>query len=326
MSEPRADYDNPWKDVLEQYFEAFMALFFPAAHADIDWARGYEFLDTELRQVVREAVVGPRRVDKLVRVWRQGGAEAWVLVYVEVQSQAEASFARRMYVYHYRLFDRYERLVASLAVLGDEQPGWRPDHFGSELWGCQAQLRFPSVKLLDYRARWALLEASPNPFATVVMAHLKSQETRGDAVARQQWKLALTRQRYARGYGRADVLRLFQFIDWVMQLPAGLEESFWRELRQFEEETQMPYITSVERLGMQKGLEQGRQEGLRAGLRAGIEVGLELKFGPEAAPLARDQPARGSRAAAGHPGPAPNREHAGGAAPALSGRGCRSGW
>lgn len=204
-----------------------------------------------------------------------------MLVHVEVQSQAEASFARRMYVYHYRLFDRYERLVASLAVLGDEQPGWRPDHFGYELWGCQAQLRFPSVKLLDYRARWALLEASPNPFATVVMAHLKSQETRGDAVARQQWKLALTRQLYARGYGRADVLRLFQFIDWVMHLPAGLEESFWRELRQFEEETQMPYITSVERLGMQKGLEQGRQEGLRAGLLAGIEVGLELKFGPE---------------------------------------------
>ncbi len=66
-----------------------------------------------------------------MRVWRQDGAEAWVLVHVEVQSQAEADFAERMYIYNYRLFDRFRRRVASLAVLGDERAGWRPDRFGS---------------------------------------------------------------------------------------------------------------------------------------------------------------------------------------------------
>jgi hypothetical protein len=33
------------------------------------------------------------------------------------------------------------------------------------------------VKLLDYREEWAKLEGSDNPAATVVMAHLKAQET-----------------------------------------------------------------------------------------------------------------------------------------------------
>ncbi len=37
------DTDSPWKEILEHYFEPFMALFFPDAHAEIDWERGYEF-------------------------------------------------------------------------------------------------------------------------------------------------------------------------------------------------------------------------------------------------------------------------------------------
>jgi hypothetical protein len=42
-----------------------------------------------------------------------------------------------------------------------------------------------------------------------------------------------------------------------MSLPKTLEQEFWREVRQLEEETRRPYITSVERRGRQ----QGRQEG-----------------------------------------------------------------
>ena len=273
MSAHRADYDSPWKEALERYFEAFMAFFFPQAHRDIEWSRGYEFLDKELQQVTPDAALGRRRVDKLMKVWQKGGEEAWVLVHVEVQSQAEASFAERMYVYNYRLFDRYRRRVASLAVLGDEWVAWRPDQFGYALWGCKVGLTFPVVKLLDYREQWSALEESSNPFATVVMAHLKAQETRGDEEERRTWKLFLTRRLYDRGYGREDVLHLFRFIDWVMRLPEALEEGFWQEVRQYEEVKHMPYITSVERMGIKKGMQQG--------LLAGIELGLELKFGSE---------------------------------------------
>jgi hypothetical protein len=61
-----------------------MAFFFPQAHAEIDWPRGYEVLDKELQQVVRAAETGRRVVDKLVKVWRRDGQEAWVLIHVEV--------------------------------------------------------------------------------------------------------------------------------------------------------------------------------------------------------------------------------------------------
>ena len=229
---------------------------------------------------MRDAELGKRLVDKLVKIYRTGGEETWVLVHVEVQSQEESNFAQRMYVYHYRIFDRYQRSIASLAVLGDERATWRPNQFSDELWGCEVRFRFPVVKLLDYEQRWQELEASRNPFATVVMAHLKAQETRNDARERFSSKLYLTRRLYEQGYEREDVINLFRFIDWVMSLPQELEQDFWREVIQLQEERRMPYITSIERIGIQKGIEQSLQQ-MRQILRESIELGLSLKFGDE---------------------------------------------
>ena len=75
------DYDNPWKTALERYFPQFMALFFPEAHAGIDWSRGYAFLDKELQKVVRDAKLGRRLADKLVRVYGTDGVEDRVLAH-----------------------------------------------------------------------------------------------------------------------------------------------------------------------------------------------------------------------------------------------------
>jgi hypothetical protein len=41
------DYDSPWKEALDAYFEPFLALLFPEVHRPIDWSRGYESLDKE---------------------------------------------------------------------------------------------------------------------------------------------------------------------------------------------------------------------------------------------------------------------------------------
>jgi hypothetical protein len=73
------------------------------------------------------------------------------------------------------------------------------------------------------------------------------------------------------------VINLFRFIDWVMSLPEELEQDFWREVIQLQEDRRMPYITSIERIGIQKGIQQG----IRQGLLEAIELGLRLKFGDE---------------------------------------------
>ncbi len=259
MTDPSTSFDSPWKDIVEAYLPDFIAFFFPDVYDQIDWEQGFEFLDQELRQVVRDAELGKRFVDKLVKIYRTGGEETWILLHLEIQSQYEAGFAERIYVYQYRIYDRYRRKVASLVVLGDESRSWRPSEFGYEIFGVEINFRFRVVKLLDLGQDWSALSANDNPFATVVMAHLKASQTRSDRQERLQWKLSLTRQLYQKGYQRLDVINLFRFIDWVMSLPDNLEIEFWSQLRQFEEEQRMPYITSVERQGIEQGLQQGMQ-------------------------------------------------------------------
>jgi hypothetical protein len=178
-----------------------------------------------------------------------------------------------MYVYNYRLFDRYYREVASLAVLGDERPTWRPDRFGYSLFGCKVGIEYPVVKLWDYVAHLDALEAHPNPFAILVAAHLRTQQTRDDPEARRGWKVRLVRSLYERGLTAEDVRRLFRFIDWMMDLPQGLAEQFWQDLERLEKDKSMPYVTSVERMA----LERGRQEALLES----IEWSLQAKFGAD---------------------------------------------
>jgi hypothetical protein len=117
MSKELDDYDSPWKKILEAYFQEFVTFFFPAAAEGIDWSRGHTFLDKELQQIVQDAELGKRLADKLVKVWRKDGDDAWVLAHVEVQGQERSDFAKRMFVYNYRIFDRYDRPVARTMVM-----------------------------------------------------------------------------------------------------------------------------------------------------------------------------------------------------------------
>ncbi len=245
-----ADYDSPWKEALDIYFRAFLALFYPEIHADIDWERGFNFLDKELQKIVPRAVQGRLYVDKLVKAWRKDGAETWVLIHIEVQTQADPRFPKRMYDYNTRIYARYNRTVVSLAVLADDDPDWRPDHYRDELWGWSVGMTWPPAKLLDHAKRVAALEASDNPFAKVVLAHLKALETRDDPQSRRTWKVRLVRGLYERGFSGEDVRGLLRIIDWLMKLPPQLAEEFEQEVDKYEEDQRMPYVTSVERVGI----------------------------------------------------------------------------
>ncbi len=281
------DFDSPWKDILEAWFQEFMIFFFPHAAEDIDWDTGYEFLDKELQQVVRDADLGRRYADKLVKLWLKNGQAAYVLVHVEIQGQTDIGFAERMFVYNYRFYDRFRKPVVSLAVLADESPDWRPDRFDYGLWGSETGIRFPVVKLLDYLKRLDMLEASENPFALATLAHLETQKTRQNPDMRFESKLRFVKSLYIRGWDRKKIILLFHFIDWVMRLPGHLEDRLWDTIHKIEEEGKMSYISSVERIGYKRGLSEGIAQGVTQGVAQGvkqaIELGLSLKFGDDTA-------------------------------------------
>ncbi len=260
LAVPPDTFDSPWKDAIAQAFPEFLAFYFPAAHRGIDWTRGHMFLDTELRGILREADAGVRHADQLVQVHRKRGGPGWVYVHVEVQATRKADFERRMFTYSYRLFERFGRPVASLVVLADPHRRWRPDGYGFELFGSRHWLSFPTVKLLDYKADIDSLLANPNPFALVTAAHLLTRQTRNQPRQRLAAKWKLVRLLYERDWSKERVIGLFKVLDWMMSLPDALEGRLWQDIEAFEGKRNMPYITSVERIGMRKGFERGREQ------------------------------------------------------------------
>ena len=78
-------------------------------------------------------------------------------------------------------------------MLGDQSHNRRPLEFGYELFDWRIQFSFAVVKLLDLAQHWQTFSQNPNPFATVVMAHLKANQTPKDRQQQLQWKLTLTR-------------------------------------------------------------------------------------------------------------------------------------
>jgi hypothetical protein len=153
MALPTADLDSPWKDILRAYFPQAIAFFFPNTAALIDWNRPYELLDKEFQQITRDAELGKRYADQLVKVWQVNGTELWLLVHVEVQAQPEKTFSQRMFTYSLRIFDRYQQVPISLAILCDESDSWRPHSYEANYPDIRLNFEFGTVKLIDYRMR-----------------------------------------------------------------------------------------------------------------------------------------------------------------------------
>jgi len=245
--------DEAWKVIIEELFPDFLSFFFPQIYKDINFAKGFEFLDKELQKILKRSEVGKKIVDKLVKVYLNDGSEKWLLIHIEVQGYQEENFSERIYIYNYRIFDRYRKKVISLALLTDTNRNYRPSIFQISRWGFDLSFQFPIIKLVDYQGKWEKLEQNLNPFSTVVMSFLKTIETKGSEQERYSWKKRFLIELYDKGLKRETIYFLYQFIDIIMNLSEDLEDALTEEITTIEEDRKMSIITSAERLGIKKG-------------------------------------------------------------------------
>jgi hypothetical protein len=141
------------------------------------------------------------------------------------------------------------------------------------------------------------LEQDDNPFALVVLAHLRTLQTVGEkkAPTRKVFKKQLIHLCWERGYRPKYTGQLLRFLDGVMWLPDNLEQELRQELAIEEKELMSQYVTSWERMAKEEGKWEGKLEGILEGqlkgklegelsgeqkaLRATIAETLELRFG-----------------------------------------------
>jgi hypothetical protein len=263
--------------VIERFFPQFLLFFAPNLYKDVDFSQPFTFLDKEMLQLSKKGLKRSKFVDKLVKIRLKDGSEQWLLVHIEVQGDEDEGFSLRMFRYFYRIFDRYGKPIVSMAVVTGPA-NWKPTRkYELKFYDSGVEFQYLMSTLMDYEREKLL--ANDNPMAIVVLAAQDSERLRRRHQARYDVKWHLIRMLYQRNYTRQEIIDLFDFIEWVLQLSNKDEERLCEEINKLEEGNQMPYITSVERIGIQKGLQQGLQQGALEESQQLIIETLDERFG-----------------------------------------------
>lgn len=276
---PNSDHDGHWKDALETWLQDCVTLLWPKLHGWIDWHSPPQFMDKELRRAGGTLYRDRRYVDKLVQLQARG-RPTLLLLHAEVQAHLERNFAERMFHYYTRLRARYPEhdLLQFAIITQGKNLGKirRVEYNDAPLSGNFLRLSYstPVIHLQDWQGQEAHLAelAASNPFALVVLAELHAAANPAQPANRLDRKLQLVRALYRYRYPEKTIRQLFLFIDSTLKLPAELDETFSQALETLEQEQNMAYISSVERVGIRKGIQQGLQQGLL--------TLLQQRFGP----------------------------------------------
>ena len=236
----KIDYDTHWKEIIEAQFEDFIAFFLPDAYEIIDFEQPVEFLEQEFHKLIADKFKKGKAInDKLVKVFLKDGTEKWILIHIEVQSSHETDFAKRMFIYFYRIFDKYEQELTPLAIYTGESVPRNYDRFEYNFLGTKNTYKFNAYQVR--KAKEADLLQSDNPFALAVLATKYSYQFKGDKYKKFTFKKELFALAEKKKYSYIQVSNLLKFIFFILRLPNNLEIQFINDVNNTFEKSENMY-------------------------------------------------------------------------------------
>jgi predicted transposase/invertase (TIGR01784 family) len=227
---------------------------------------------------------------RLIKVFTRRGSEEWLLVHIEIQGYHDKDFGKRLFRYWYRILDKYDKPVTTIAIFTNADKNFNPDAYEYECLGTTNTFRFNTYKIIEQDE--AALEHSSNPFAMVVLTvllALKSKRmTDGDLF---NLKFSLAKQLLQHKFSKKKIGDLLIFLQLYVRFadPAynlnfdkaievitknkktmGIREMVLERAKKEGLETGL-------KTGLKRGRLKGREEGLEEGLEKGLEKGKEVK-------------------------------------------------
>ncbi|GGM77951.1 hypothetical protein GCM10010967_07060 [Dyadobacter beijingensis] len=265
--------DILWKSILEEVFDDFLKFFFANAETLFDLDKGFEYLDKELEQLFPPEgdSFAIRDVDKLVKVHCRTGAEAWLLVHIEVQGYRDETFPDRMFTYYYRIWDRYRKPITAFAILTDNYSHFQPAQFEQACLGTSLCFRFNIFKVLDQSGED--LEASDNPFAQVVLtAKIALMEKKVTVDELYRLKIDLAKRLLSHEIPKWKIGKLMEFLKFYIRL--GNEEMDEQLDLEIDSVANQSYISmTFEEAILHIVKEEAKEYGIEKGLERGVEQG-----------------------------------------------------
>lgn len=226
---PIADKDARWKIIIEQLFEDFVDFFRPDLSGKIDFSKGVIFLEQELHQILPDWLKGTKNyTDKLAKVTLKTGEEQCLFIHTEVQGKHETYFNERMFVYYYRIYDKFGKNVTALAIFTNKTVPKHHNIFEHTCEGTSIRYQYHTYLIRDKKEEDLI--NNPNPFALVTLACKYLIEAKNDNKLRLKFKQKLFRLLLERSYEKDVIHALLKFITFTIALPANLELKFQQDM------------------------------------------------------------------------------------------------
>ena len=229
----RTDYDGVWKEIMEVFFESFIAQLLPELHPHIDFNCPPEFLDQEMQNIAKPIGKNKRIVDKLIKVKLKDGTEKWILIHVEVQSRFERLIARRMFYLYSMISLKHDKEVVALVVYTTKDIPHFYKHYEQRSFNTNLLYEFNAYKVADQNE--ADLMASDNPFALFVLANLYILQTKGENKNQQRRRFEMKKKLYELALEKKIDLEIVEnlliFVEKIMLLSIDMKAEFSEYLK-----------------------------------------------------------------------------------------------
>lgn len=267
------------KSAFEEAFPDLLRFFFKDADQLFDIERGFEFMDKELMELFPELEKkgGNRLVDMLAKVYSSEGQEEWLLIHLEIQAQHDRKFARRMFQYFYRIYDRYDVPITAIVVFTGAQKPVKSDGFEYHFLGTNLQYTYNAYHILEHSEDQLL--SMNNPFGLIVLAAQKAllmNRIPERELAEQRLTIARTLIA-SKQYDSERIKRFLYFLKTFIHIDnSEINDTFDHEVDLLTGNNHtMGIIETIQMLAKEEWREKGLEEGLEKGLEQGIEKGIE---------------------------------------------------
>jgi predicted transposase/invertase (TIGR01784 family) len=266
--------DTLWKGIIEDLFEDFLWYFYPEwAKSEIDFSKGFEFLDKELEDLLPSEIKQKRFADKLVKIHLKQGEEVWMLLHIEIQGYPDTKFAERMFNYFYRIKDRWKKNIMAIAIFTDANTKHHQEKYSYQYQKTKLVYKFETFKLVEKTLEE--LDIPKNPFSIVMLTAKKALEQQGTTDEKQLiWKIALIKKLKEANYSQNRIRNILNFIRFYVKFEeaASLKELDQSIQQIFKQRKNMGIEEAILKEVEEKGIEQGIEQGIGQGIEQGITL------------------------------------------------------
>jgi hypothetical protein len=207
--------DRSWKDILTENADDAILFFKPDLAADRDYSRKPFLIPNELPAIDTDSDKGSRNSDVGLSVPLKTGGDQRIAFHIEQQHRDEKHFfAKRMFQSYYRMSDKLQMPVTSLAIFtGNITP---IEIYTASCYGTEVHFRYSFFHVAS--ADIKKLEGDERIFALVVLAARRMLDAGENPADRGKYSLELLNLTRERGYDAERTRSIQKFIYRILRI------------------------------------------------------------------------------------------------------------